>query len=438
MKNKFKHIILSSFSMLACCIFSACQPGESGSGAEPEPQLPTKGTPTEVGKPLGAPIQKMIGPAGGSISAADSSVMLFIPAGALKADTPISIQPTENKAWGGTGLGYELTPKNLELSKPAELVWNYKEADVAGSAPEALGIAFQQPDKSWKGRGGLEIDKIQKKAKAKVIELMPVAFYESFFIDPVKSSVVPAEQLSLTIFYQQGHKDEMEDKIVLNPLTEPTKLKKDEVKNWRVNGLDLENTVDPLLGALTITGNGAAATYLAPNKIPKSNEVAISAEVILKNTKAKLTLVAHVTIEGANRFSFSGAKVDSAEVGTMAVVDGELFQISLSERRLTGEAQAMIVLSMLPFNGVGSYPVVDNGQVRIHAQSGNRKSWSDSYYPRAGKKIIGPLDVFISSYDKNKKRVEGKISGTLHYYDEKTNKHETTEVSAKFKAASPY
>ena len=421
-----------------CCFFSACQPGDSGLGADPEPQLPTKGTPTEVGKPLGAPIQKMIGPSGGFINTPDSAMTLVIPAGALKADTPISIQPTENKAWGGAGLGYELMPKDLKLEKPAELVWNYKDADIVGSAPEALGIAFQQPDHSWKGRGGITVDKIQKKAKAKVIELMPVAFYESFFIDPVKSSVVPAEQLSLTIFYQQGHKYETEDKIVLNPLTEPTKLKKDEVKNWRVNGIDLTNTFDPLLGALTIAGNGAAATYLAPNKIPNANEVAISAEVILKNTKAKLILISHVTIEGANHFSFSGAKVDSAEVGTMAVVDGEFFQISLSERRLTGDAQAMMVVSMMPFGGPGLYNVSNDGKVHVNAQSSNRKSWSDSYYPRIGKKVIGPLSVTITEYDKAKKLVAGRIDGTMHYYDEKTDKHESTQVSAKFKAASPY
>ncbi|QRR01372.1 hypothetical protein [Dyadobacter sandarakinus] len=435
MKIKFTQMILS---MVACAVLTACQPGESGLVPEPEPQHPTQGTPTEVGKPLGNPIQKTIGPAGGSITASDSSVTLMIPAGALKADTPISIQPIENKAWGGAGMGYELTPKNLELSKPAELVWNYKDADVTGSAPEALGIAFQQADHSWKGHGSITVDKIRKTVKAKVVEFVPVAFYESYFMDPVKSSVVPAEQLSLTIYFQEGHEDDIEDKIVLSPLTEPKRLKKEEVRNWRVNGLDLSNTVDPLLGGLSVSGNGAAAYYLAPNKIPAANEIAISVEVILKNTKAKLILISQVTIEGANHFSFSGAKVDSAEVGTIAVADGEFFQISLAERKITGDAQAMMVLSMLPFNGLGLYNVTDNGKVTIHAQASNRKSWSDSYYPRVGKKVIGPLSVTITEYNKAKKLVAGRIDGTMHYYDKETNKHETTQVSAKFKAASPY
>jgi len=430
--------------MKALCVFyiiafgyflSACQPGGSALVPEPEPQLPTKGTPTEVGKPLGAPIQKTIGPAGGFITTPDSAVTLVIPAGALKADTPISIQPTENKAWGGAGLGYQLTPKNLELSRSAELVWNYKDADLTGSAPEALGIAFQQPDNSWTGRGRIIIDKIQRKAKAKVIELMNVAFYESYFISPLKSTVVPAEPLQLNIYFQEGHLD---DEVALNRLTEPTKLKKTEVRNWRVNGIDLTDKFDPLLGALAVSGNGASASYLAPNKVPKSNEIAISVEVILKNTKAKLILVSNVTIEGTNHFSFAGAKVDSAEVGTMVVVDGELFQISLSERRLTGEAQAMMVLSMMPFEGIGDFNVTGDGTIGVSAQSANRKSWSDSYYPRSGKKVIGPLTVSITEYDKAKNLVAGRIHGTLHHYDEKANKHESTEISAKFKAASPY
>jgi hypothetical protein len=430
--------------MKALCVFyiiafgyflSACQPSESALVPEPEPQRPTQGTPTEIGKPLGAPISKIIGPAGGFISTPDSAITLVIPAGALKTDTPISIQPTENTAWGGAGLGYELTPKNLELSKPAELVWNYKDSDLTGSAPEALGIAFQQPDNSWTGRGRIIIDKIQRKAKAKVIELMNLAFYESYFISPLKSTVVPAEPLQLNIYFQEGHLD---DEIALNRLTEPTKLKKTEVRNWRVNGIDLTDRFDPLLGTLTISGNGASARYLAPNKIPKANEIAISVEVILKNTKVKLILISSVTIEGANHFSFSGAKVDSAEVGTVAVVDGQFFQITLAERRITGEAQANLALSMLPFNGEGQYKVTNDGTVSISAQTANRKSWSDSYYPRGGKRVIGPLTVSITEYNKTKKLVAGRISGTLHHYDEKTNKHESTEISAKFKAASPY
>lgn len=51
---------------------------------------------------------------------------------------------------------------------------------------------------------------------------------------------------------------------------------------------------------------------------------------------------------------------------------------------------------------------------------------------------IGPLSVSILEYDRANRRVKGKISGTLHYYDEKTNRHESMQVSARFDAASPY
>ncbi len=440
MKNKFRHISVSALSTLTCFMLYACQPGEPGPGAGPEPQRPTKGTVTEVGKPIGAPIQKTIGPAGGSITTPDSAVTLVIPAGALKAETTISIQPTENKAWGGAGLGYQLTPKNLELSKPAEITWNYKDADVAGSTPEALGIAFQQPDNSWKGTGGIEIDRGHKKAKAKVIDFVPIAFYESYFMEPIQASVVPAEAVTFEIFFQEGHQNQVPGgPLVLNSLIEPTPLKKEEVKNWRVNGKDLVNNPDPLLGVMAILGNGASAQYVAPSKVPPQNEMAISVEVILKNTKAKLILVSSVTVEGANSFSFSGAKVDSAEVATIAIVDGTFLQITLSERHLsTSGNQALLSFSLMPFTGTGVYQVADNTQVNVGGSDRNRKSWKEGYYPRGGKRKYGPLSVTILQYDKASKSVRGIISGTLHYYDPDTDKHESTQLNAKFAAASPY
>lgn len=428
---KIKHFTLSSLSLLACCILSACQPGESGS--EPEPQLPTQGAPTEVGKPLGAPIQKTIGPAGGTISTPDTSVTLVIPAGALSADTPISIQPTENKAWGGAGLGYELTPKNLELSKPAELVWNYKDSDVTGSAPEALGIAYQQPDRTWKGTRKLNIDIIKKKVAAPVTKLLPLAFYEAYYMDPDQSSILPTEQLQLTVFFNEGHKDNKTEGV---PLLQPTVLKSKDVKNWRLNGLDVNGQFDPEMGILEPGTQKASAQYRAPNHIPKANQMAVSVEVVLPG-KGKLILISGITVEGANSFSFAGAKVDSAEVATVAIVDGSFLQISLSERHLTEPDQAMISFSLLPFNGPGTYEVSDNTAVNVGGYDRSGKPWKEGYYPRNSTRKYGPMTVTILEYNKTSNRVKGIISGTFHFYDREKDKHETTQLTVRFAAASP-
>ncbi|WP_031526408.1 hypothetical protein [Dyadobacter crusticola] len=409
----------------------ACQQNQSD--PQPDTSVPTEGTPTEAGKPRGAPVQKKIGPAGGSISTPDQALTLIIPAGALPRDTTITIQPVENKAWGGTGSGYELSPKNLELAKPADLIWNYSDADIAGSAPEALGIAFQQADQRWLGRQNITLDKAQRKAKTPISKLLPAAFYEAYYMLPASRSLVPSEHVELKVFFHAGHEDDSE----LAPLTMPTLLGKEQVRNWKLNGNEPGTQTDPQAGGLSINGNGASATYMAPNRIPNPNQVAVSVEVILKS-KARLFLVSNMVIEAANAFQFTGARVDSAEIGTISVVDKEFFQISLSERNLSDHQQAIMTLNMLPFPGVGAYAVTDNGTIHISAMDARRKSWSDSYYPRNGKKVVGPLTVTILEYDRAQKRVKGKISGTLHYYDDKTEKHETTQFSARFNAASPY
>jgi hypothetical protein len=423
---------ISKFVKLSLLVgLLSCQRNESDQLSTPV--IPAQGTPTEPGNPVGAPIQKTIGPVGGSIATPDNMLTLIIPAGALTRDTIITMQPVENKAWGGTGLGYELGPKNLELKKPAELVWHYSDENIAGSVPEALGVAFQQDDRTWQGRQNISLNSVKKTASTPINKLLPTAFYESYYMVPAMRSVLPGEHLDLKVFFHPGHEDDSE----LAPLTLPKLLEREQVKNWKLNGNDPAGQTNPLHGTLNIIGNGASATYISPNRLPDPNEVAISVEVVLKS-KSKLFLISNIVIEAGNAFQFVGAKVDSAEVGTIAVAGDEFFQIGLSERNLNNQNQAIFSLSMLPFPGVGAYNVTDNGTIRISAMDARRKSWSDSYFPRSGKKVIGPLSVSILEYDRKKKRVKGKVSGTLHYYDEKTDKHESTQVTARFSAASPY
>ncbi len=426
---KFSHsitnLILGAVGLLAC--------QQNQSEPFPGPTVPAQGTPTEVGKPVGAPVQKIIGPAGGSISTPDQIFTLVIPPGAIATDTTIIMQAVENKAWSGTGPGYVLSPKNLELTKPAILTWNYQESDIAGSTPEALGIAFQQQDHSWLGRNDISVDKSKKRVSTHISQLTSVAFYESYYLVPAQRSLVPGEHVDLKVFFHAGHEDESE----LAPLTMPELLGKEQVRNWKVNGHDTSGPTDPKYGILAATGNGASATYVAPGLIPNPNQIAVSVDVILKS-KAQLILLANLEIEAANAFQFAGAGIDSAQIGAISVAGDEYFQISLSERNLNDQKQAVISLSMLPFPGVGAYKVTDNGTIHVSGMDRERKSWSDSYQPRSGKKVIGPVTVSILEYDRINKRVKGKISGTLHYYDDRTDQHKSTQLTARFNAASPY
>ena len=95
---------------------------------------------TPVGTPAGDPITKTIGISGGSIASPDSVMELVIPAGALPANTDITIQPVTNEAPGGIGLAYDLLPDGTTFSKPATLTFHYTDEDINGSLPEFLSI----------------------------------------------------------------------------------------------------------------------------------------------------------------------------------------------------------------------------------------------------------------------------------------------------------
>ena len=422
----FFTILLLNWFLLACNATDNPSP-------DAEPEIPTQGTPTATGKPAGQSVTKIIGPEGGTITTPDNLLTIKIPAGALRKETTVSIQPVENKAWSGVGLGYEITPKDLVLAKPAELTWHYSDSDVAGSAPEALGIAFQQDDNSWQGRSNVTVDRQSRQISTPVTKLRTAAFFEQYYLEPKVKSVAPAERQKLDVYFHPGYSETE----ILVPLVRSV-LKSTEVKNWRINGIDLKGEIDQLLGGLAPIKDGASATYIAPSHVPKNNSVAVSVEVNLKGTKSKLILISNLTIAGENNFKINGSRVDSADVVVMAVADGKLFQIALGEPQGEQSKQAMVNLNIMPFSGTGTYQVEPNDIVTIHAYDSNAKRFSESYSPRGGKKVYGPVTVYITEYDALKKVVKGGFSGTLHNYDEKTDKHESATVSANFRAASPY
>jgi hypothetical protein len=411
--------------------FGACQSDE-----ETEVKPNSTGTATGVGKPVGVPIQKVIGPAGGSISTPGNEVTVSIPAGALIVETPVSIQPVENQAFGGTGLGYELGPANITLNKPATVSWNFKDEDVSGSAPEALGMAQQTAERKWKIQS-VTLEKEKRKISASINQPLTFAFFERFKMRIGKNIIAPGENTFCDVAYQEGSSNTGSDDDLLEPL-----VSYKEVKDWRLNGLDIKDASHPELGLLSYNAETGQAQYLAPLKMPKKNEIAISVEVILKNNKAKLLLIQGITIQTPNAFEINGYRADTAYLGAISLVDGQICMAALSESHLDDQVQASVGFSIAyPFPGVGEYQVSDSKtgpQVLVTAQDHQGKLWSDKFANPGGKTVYGPVTVKISYYDASLRLFEGSISGTLHYYNPQTKEHKTAKVAARFRAADPH
>ncbi|PQA54549.1 hypothetical protein [Siphonobacter curvatus] len=420
-----------SYLLLIGGVLTSCT--SNPSTVEPEPI--TQGTPTEVGKPVGMPIQQTIGSAGGTLTTLDQRITVTIPAGALSKETLISVQPVENKAFGGTGLAYRISPENLELAKEAILTLTYKESELTGSAPEALGIAQQEADHSWKGRQNMTLDKTKRKASTPFKRLQTYAFYEQFFMVPERTTLVAGQGETFTVFFQKGRRDDPAEPY---PLVKPVALKQEEVKNWRVDGQDIIDVAHPVLGMMSLGKVDAVAHYLPPTKITETDSLDVSVEVVLKESKAKLMLVSRVLLTTANAFQFLGAKVENADLAAITVVDNTLLIVSLSEGKSPQEKQALVNVSILPFTGTGTYEMKGEGSpVKVAANDRDGVQY-DEECSANGRKMYGPITVHITEYDKAKKLVAGTVSGTVHHLNALTRNCDEASITMRFRAVSPY
>src|SRR5258706_4999451 len=117
----------SSLAMFASLlILASCGDGGGGGGGAPASKSP-------FGTATGPAVEATIGPAGGALGSGDGKVTVSIPAGALAADTTISIQPFTNTAPGGRGLSYRFAPSGVVFSAPVQITFSFTDADLIGS-----------------------------------------------------------------------------------------------------------------------------------------------------------------------------------------------------------------------------------------------------------------------------------------------------------------
>ena len=265
-------------------------------------------TATAVGAPIGALVKKTIGAAGGDVTSDDGKFKVTIPAGALAADTDIGIQPIENKAFGGVGASYELTPDGQQFAQPVTLSFTYTDADLAGSAPEALAVAFQTLEGYWQLVDDISVDTVAKTVSATTPHFTRFASVERFRLDPPDKivKVNTAALFSVLECYQpdaQGQGPSMGTDCYPIGATRWSEI----LSDWKVNGIpggdSNYGTVVPQASQDTITtsqGTTSAiphADYLAPSHVPDPRDVALS--VNLKdpdNASSTVMLVANITV----------------------------------------------------------------------------------------------------------------------------------------------
>jgi hypothetical protein len=276
----------------------------------PSPQQHNDPVITGEGTPNGAPTSALIGAQGGSLSASDGQFTLAIPAGALSANTTISIQPITNEGPLGVGAAYRLQPEGLTFAVPVKLTFSYTTEMLNGIPEDFLWIITQASDGSWNALLKSEVHAATKTLSVETTHFSDWAAGK--FIDlsltPASTKVTKGDALQLLItgFSPNDEEDEL---VPLAPITSEsddlvplTKIPAVEsrimtfrVKEWTLNG-----SAAPASNSNgQLEANKNTATYTAPNKIPSTNPVAVSVELEASNkegSKLKYLLTSSITV----------------------------------------------------------------------------------------------------------------------------------------------
>ncbi len=433
--------IVSVFLLMLAC---QTNPG-------PEPGQPAGDEPAEataVGAPVGTPVQQTIGTGGGSITipvSATSTETLTVnfPAGALPAPVNIKIQLVENKAPGAIGPAIEISPKDVTLQKPVTITWQYGEAGLNGTGPEAVGIAYQKENGTWAGTGKLTPNDAAKTLTATrpTFDLKyPVAFYQNFYLKYDKENLVPNESVELYVAFQPNHSDALESEFreeLLAPLKTWKPVGSDNLDNWRLNG-EKPTSANRTWGTLNVHNNGEKALFVAPNRVPQWNPAAISVD-LKTGGRSRVMLVANLTIHSPNKLTAGGKTYENAKV-TASVSDPDYLFISLTEADPKDpDYPATVFCQIRNFTGPGTYPI-DPTWVGPKVTIGGKETGTDglnySYGYQTGiEDKFSDGSVTIKEYTGKKGKITGSFSATLYNYNKSKKILKTSSFGGTFQAS---
>lgn len=273
---------------------------------------------TAVGTTKGTAATALIGAQGGVVRSGDGRLKVDIPAGALEADTTISVQALENTAHGRLGDGYRLLPEGTTFKQPVSLTFSYTDASVEGRAEAALGVAFQTAEGFWQWVDGPVIDEGANTVTVKTTHFSDWSLVSGFMLRPVVAKVGLGDALELRVFfcYQAPTDGELVQLAYAcgdtntDPELHPLAVPQGRISKWTVNGV---TNGDNKVGRLTISSNvGGLATYTAPNSTPSQNPVAVGAQIAWKGTET-MTVFSNITV---------GQPTGYAGTFTFRLVDG--------------------------------------------------------------------------------------------------------------------
>jgi hypothetical protein len=301
---------------------------------------------TAVGTPIGSPVTKTIGAAGGTISSADGRIDLIIPPSALSSDLAITIQPITNECPGGLGAAYDFLPNGTKFSTPATLIFHYADSDVNGSDPDLLYYATQDSTQAWNVDIEKDVDTVGKTISFDVHHFSGRGFLPGLAIHATDGKRNYQQGENGTLILVQYVKDpelagdpQSTDDDDPPPMPDPKLIPTQQITSWTVVGGSQNGTV---------SGSGNQVIYTAPAKISTEKTIQVSVTVrktiVSKSRKHVMTSFAQKTESISLNLhppvlSFS-VQLDDSITGTSQVYkdlyhDGASFQVDIKGNTVT-------------------------------------------------------------------------------------------------------
>ncbi len=408
-----------------------------------------KGSPTEIGKPTGPVTSKAIGPEGGSISTPDNKLMLKFPAGALKETKTITIRPVTNTAWNGVGQGFEFGPDGSSFEQPVEFVYRYSNEEIAGSSVQNMALAFQNPDGIWQLAQPVKVDQNAKTITGRINHFSWWSLVTEYRLLPESDSVVLRQTKELTLeraqfggtfsFWKgkEMPKDFELDQMLY--LFEPKVADRADIKKIYLNGIDftsgqVDNQTYGTVGHVQ-GETGAKLLYVAPNKMPKSNNPVNIVVELRHSGGAQLMLVSTIDILFGDGMNVDGHITENVEV--QATYHGGMFALNMLS--LDAPAGKPVTINVMTKNfKIGKFPF-EVKDTFVGAMNGPAGKSGASEYTHCNTRLAEKGYVIFENIYKagNETRAKGQILGNvvvLHSDDHACSHtaHETMNIVASF------
>ncbi len=318
--------------------------------------------PTAVGQPIGVPVTKTIGPAGGTLATSDGKISLIFPAGAVKQETAITIQPGENQALNGVGKAFTISP-NVTFEQGVTVIYYYQDDEMDGAAVDALGIAHQDSRHAWQLHHFAKVDKTKKTVTAKIKQGNWWALVTEYLLTPEKDTVLVGDsrEMKLMRYPDGGHyadwsaSDKEADLLV--PLSQPVVANNDVAKVY-INGVDWTNAApkDQSWGGVGYNSQTSQILYVAPSHKPKPNKALVTVEIKNPGSNATFLLSSEITILAENGLTINGHSFDNITVNG-SMINGHLIATAAGFDSTGKNGSLSLFLNSL---SVGAHPFSDD------------------------------------------------------------------------------